>query len=548
MGDKGELLSGKMLRASPLSIGVAVVIAAVTVAGFAFTKRSADQQDSVLLESNTKQAALYAASAFSGIGSTLDTLATAVALTDGSPSVFAARAKLLAQGHKLLAQGQLALVLAHQVPLVLAHQVHGAYVADSALGPGFTAGQVLPAPVSATMAEATTELTPAPVVFDGRTSTVGFAVGPPLVPAGMAVYLQFALNPFLPSPATSAKPFASLKVAMYGSATADPAHLLVATSHDLPLQGQTATAHATVGSATWTLVGAARWPLTGGFANSAPYIILALGLFVAFLVGATVESLERRQRYAAQLVAERTGDLNRSLSELRQAQGTLVRGERLTALGEMASVVGHELRNPLAAVTNSLYLLRRVLGEPAGEEYEKHLAMAERETGKAAALAEDLTAFVRPRVPQKSDVELADVVHEVVEATPPPSHVALTVEVEALNVHADRRQLAEVLTNLVTNAYQAVPDGGTVHISGHRNGAGTVLSVQDSGPGVDAELADRIFEPFFTTKHDGTGLGLAIVRRLIEAHGGQVAFEDRGAAGGARVVLRLPADGTEVVS
>jgi signal transduction histidine kinase len=260
------------------------------------------------------------------------------------------------------------------------------------------------------------------------------------------------------------------------------------------------------------------------------------------LVAATVEVFDRRSRYAAHVADERTADLRAALAELRQAQDALVRAERLTALGEMASVVGHELRNPLAAVINALYLLRRHLGDPADDRYEKHLAMAERETGKAASLAEDLTAFVRPRQPRKEQVELADVVHEVVEAAPPPDHVDLDVDAEAVSVLADRRQLAEVLTNLVTNAYQAVDEGGSVRVSARRRGDAAELAVEDSGPGLDAALSERVFEPFFTTKHDGTGLGLAIVRRLVEAHGGSVAFERPVDDHGARVVVHLPGE------
>jgi signal transduction histidine kinase len=325
----------------------------------------------------------------------------------------------------------------------------------------------------------------------------------------------------------------------------EPSALLVATTHELPLHGDVAQAHTTVGTSTWTLAAAARSPLTGGFANLAPFIILLLGIVLALSVGTVVEVLDRRQRYAAVMVAERTGELERSLAELRDAQRALVRAERLTAVGEMASVVGHELRNPLAAVTNALYLLRHALGDRAAAPLEKQLAMAERETAKAATLAEDLIAFVRPRQPRKEAVQLQDVVHEVMETTPPPAGIRLDVEVDPLLLEVDRGQLAEVLTNLVTNAYQAMGDSGSVRIVGHMNGSGAQLCVEDDGPGIDGALSDRVFEPFFTTKSDGTGLGLAIVRRLVEAHDGDVTLENRTEGRGARVVLRIPVGSKE---
>jgi two-component system sensor histidine kinase HydH len=259
------------------------------------------------------------------------------------------------------------------------------------------------------------------------------------------------------------------------------------------------------------------------------------------MVGGTVEILVRRQRYAAHQVAERTADLERSLRELHAAQDALVRGERLSALGEMASVVGHELRNPLTAVTNALYLIRREMGDDTSESLEGHLTMAERETDKAAMLASDLTAFVRPREPVLEAVVLGDVVNEVMESTPPPPSVDVEVALQPQVLQADRHQMAEVVTNLVTNAYQAVSDGGSVHVGVDTEGGQVALVVEDDGPGINPEAQERLFEPFFTTKPAGTGLGLAIVRRLVEAHGGTISVRNV-EPHGARVEVLLPVD------
>lgn len=528
-----------MLRASPLSIGIALVLAAVAVVGFVVSRDSAKDQERSLLQSDANQAALYAGSVFSQVGGLLDSLATGVTLTGGDPAAFTRQAAPYAAG------GSLSLVLARS-------DGHGNYTSVAAAGRAYAAGQGLPRSLSAALGAAGMHLDPTAVSFDGHTSTAGFAVGPPLVPSGFAVYLQFGLDPFLPSKATAAKTFSMLDAALYGGPSAVPSSLLVATTHAVPLSGDVATAHMTVGTATWTLVAKARSPLTGGLAALAPVIILLLGLIFALSVGAVVEMLHRRQRYAAVVVAERTAELEQSLVELRATQRALVRAERLTAVGEMASVVGHELRNPLAAVTNAFFLLRRALGEPAPAPVERHLAMAERETAKAASLAEDLVSFVRPREPRKEPVDLELVVREVTEASPPPAGVTVEVDVDPLVVHADHRQLAEILTNLVVNAYQAIGEAGSSHgavrITGHMEGPTALLSVEDDGPGIDGVLSDQVFEPFFTTKHDGTGLGLAIVRRLIEAHDGEVTLERRAEGPGARVVVRIPATGATVES
>jgi signal transduction histidine kinase len=157
-------------------------------------------------------------------------------------------------------------------------------------------------------------------------------------------------------------------------------------------------------------------------------------------------------------------------------------------------------------------------------------------------LAEDLTAFVRPREPSKETVDASSLLQEVAEAVPPPPDVALDVQADSLTLVVDRHQMAEVLTNLVTNAYQAVNGDGRVRLSARTTPGGAELSVEDNGPGIDPEVSQRIFEPFFTTKHDGTGLGLAIVQRLVEAHGGTVAFADPAGPRGTRVVVQLPDD------
>jgi signal transduction histidine kinase len=519
----------RVLHLSPITAVLALVVAAASIVGFFFFKNSADQQERTLLKSDNSQAALYVGSVFGGVSSILDTLATAQTLSNGSAAAFTGRARVVDPNNAY--------------SLVMATKQGAGYVVTAAVGPGYSPGQELGPSVLAALSHAGATLDTS-VDYEGTKSTGVFAVGPPLTLPATAIFLQFTLDPYVKSPVTAAKPFALLKVALYGAPTADQRALLVATApkNQLPLTGDTVTDHTKVGEDTWTLVAVARSPLTGSFARQAPYIILGLGLFVALLMAVAVEILDRRQRYAKTLVQERTADLESTLAELRAAQGALVRGERLRALGEMASVVGHELRNPLAAVINALYLLRRQLGDPAQPAHEKHLAMAERETAKAAALAEDLTAFVRPRQPQKEDVDVPALLREVAEAAPPPPHVALDVNADPFTLVVDRHQLSEVLTNLMTNAYQAVNGDGRVQVSARTTPGGAELSVEDNGPGIDADTAQRLFEPFFTTKHGGTGLGLAIVQRLVEAHGGTVAFEEGEGPHGARVVVRLPAE------
>ena len=164
----------------------------------------------------------------------------------------------------------------------------------------------------------------------------------------------------------------------------------------------------------------------------------------------------RRQRYASALVDQRT-------AELLASQEALVRSERLSAVGQMTTVVGHELRNPLGAVMNALYMLRRSLDNP--EAAEPHLVVAERQTARAVNLAQDLTAYMREREPELAPMDLHEVLSDVLEATPKPSNVEVVDDIGTIELNADAKQIAEILTNLVDNAYQAMPDGGVVRIA-----------------------------------------------------------------------------------
>ena len=267
-------------------------------------------------------------------------------------------------------------------------------------------------------------------------------------------------------------------------------------------------------------------------ARAAPYLRLAAGVILAVAISVTIEVVIRRERYAARIAAERT-------AELEASREALVRNERLSAVGEMAAVVGHELRNPLAAALNAMFLARHAAGETLSEAVEAHLALAERQVHRAAALSEDLTSYMRERKPTFVHLELDRIVNAVLAATPPPTGVIVSMPSPGIALDADRDQMTQVLVNLLTNAYQAMPAGGSLSVSGANVNGHTEIVLQDTGDGIPAEVEGRVFEPFVTTKPTGTGLGLAIVRRIVESHEGSVELESTPGVG-ARVTIRLP--------
>jgi len=504
---------------------VAGVAAAIT--GFALTKRAVDDQNAALLREDGLQAASVIESLVADIGGTVNTVSALAAVNAPKgvigPNTDAEIAKL-----------------ATGFSVALVKPAPGGYRVAYAKGPDFVVGQSVTAPVLQAVASSGPTMSGTRVFSVGGHPALALVEGPATSGLG-AVVVQFPLDPYATVKTLASGPFSNLVGAVYAETGQHPSQVVFATTYRVPVTGTTVTEPISVQGVHWSMVVRARpgVTLTGSFASAWPYFVLILVLLVTALMVITTEVLARRHRFAARQVASRTAELEASLGELRAAQEALVRSERLSAVGEMASVVGHELRNPLTAVTNSHFLLRQSLGDPAPDPVEKHLAMAERETAKAATLAEDLTAFVRPRSPVFEPVRLDEVVHEVLEATPPPSGVDVSVDTQSDVIEADRVQITEVLVNLVTNAYQAMPEGGSVTVAARATNGSASLVVADSGPGVAPDAAARLFEPFFTTKANGTGLGLAIVRRLVESHGGDVSL-DNGDPGGARFTVRVP--------
>jgi two-component system, NtrC family, sensor kinase len=282
-----------------------------------------------------------------------------------------------------------------------------------------------------------------------------------------------------------------------------------------------------VGGERWLLVATPREPLVGSFAESVPWIILAVGLLGAGVAGAVALLLLRRRDYALALADLRTVELRRSLQELEETQARLVFQERLATIGQVAAAVGHELRNPLGVLTNALFLVRTALSAEDQQRLARHLDIADREIAASVVIVETLLDFARERDPVLEPVDVADLVDESLSVAPPPRGVAVEragVD-EAPTISADRQQLRQVLLNVLTNAYEAMDGDGALTITARPHGHAVELSVADTGEGMDDETAEHVFDPFFTRKAKGIGLGLAVSKRIAEAHGGTLAAD-----------------------
>jgi signal transduction histidine kinase len=218
-------------------------------------------------------------------------------------------------------------------------------------------------------------------------------------------------------------------------------------------------------------------------------------------------------------------------AETEAVQEALVRTEKLAAVGQLAASVGHELRNPLAAVrTAATYVGKRLKdGKASDPKVPQFMGVIERELGACTKIISDLLDFARERAPDFAPCPLRNLVEDAIALVPPRRAVELVNEVpDDLPVpNLDKDQFRQVVVNLVQNAVEAMqPEtGGRVVVSGLRHGQAIRLSVADNGPGMPQDTLSRVFEPLFTTKTKGTGLGLAIVHNILRRHGAEVSVE-----------------------
>jgi len=263
-------------------------------------------------------------------------------------------------------------------------------------------------------------------------------------------------------------------------------------------------------------------------------------------IGSAVREIELEQslkEYYGQLeemVEKRTRDLE-------QAQEKLIRSEKLAAVGELASGVGHELRNPLNVIKNCAYLLNLTLDGKADGETLNTLKLIDQQVEISNRIVTDLLDFTRVRPPSLSSVDLNRLVKESLSWVVVPEHVAVkdSLNGNSIQITVDAEQVGRAFANIISNGIQSISDKGEFKISTGVDGGYAWARFEDTGCGISEENLDRIFEPLFTTKPKGIGLGLAITRRLIEQNGGTIEVKSEVAKGTA-FTIRFPLQQKEV--
>ncbi|HSB51300.1 MAG TPA: ATP-binding protein, partial [Dissulfurispiraceae bacterium] len=217
---------------------------------------------------------------------------------------------------------------------------------------------------------------------------------------------------------------------------------------------------------------------------------------------------------------------------------------RLALLGEMASVLAHEIRNPLGSIKGFAQYLIEVeeKNEVTDDLLRDYLTIIVLESQRLEALTDDLLSYAKPPEVRRAPLNLRDLAEEVRVAFSRHERAgAVTVEnrVPDISVESDKDKVKQILTNVVENALDSMPEGGVIEITAKRDDGSVALTVTDSGFGMDDETKARAFTPFFTTKTRGTGLGLAVVDRLVRALGGEIRLETKPGTG-TRFTVVLP--------
>jgi PAS domain S-box-containing protein len=231
------------------------------------------------------------------------------------------------------------------------------------------------------------------------------------------------------------------------------------------------------------------------------------------------DELQRHSEHLEELVEERT-------SQLKDI-------ERMAGIGETAAMIGHDLRNPLQGLQYMIDLEKmreeRTAPDKRGvDDWEKVAGLLDKigeQVFYMDKIVGDLQDYARPLRPEREAVVMSALINDVLHSLPHADDVKIVTELSDFTVNADSHLMHRVFANLILNATQAMPKGGTLTVSATTADGSIAVSVHDTGVGIPADMRDKLFSPLTTGKAKGTGLGLAVVKRIVEAHGGTITFE-----------------------
>jgi PAS domain S-box-containing protein len=225
------------------------------------------------------------------------------------------------------------------------------------------------------------------------------------------------------------------------------------------------------------------------------------------------------------------------LTEVKRLQEQMELRERLTALGEMSAGIAHELRNPMAVITGYLNLLSKKADPPAQET----IRSIGNEIAGMNRIIGDLLTFARPASLNRVRVRIKELLQgclsSALQASGAGPEIQAGIDVEDIEASLDEVLMRQAFTNLIQNAIEAMPGGGTVSLQSGKKNNDLVIMIRDTGAGVAPAMVKKIFLPFFTTKDKGVGMGLALAHKVIASHGGRIEVESEEGKGTAFTVI-----------
>ena len=247
-------------------------------------------------------------------------------------------------------------------------------------------------------------------------------------------------------------------------------------------------------------------------------------------------------------------DLNRQAKELREAQDAIIRSEKLAAIGQLASSVAHELRNPLGVIKNALYYFEMLELGKDNADIKENMDIMSKEIENSNKIISDLLEFSRIKKPSLHSENINIIVKEILNRIEKRPDIEIITELEDTlpNIKVDALQIQQVFYNIATNAVQSMNKGGRLMITtalitankkladiGVSKSAEISVSFKDTGSGISKENLDKIFSPLFSTRPKGTGLGLSVCASLIEGHAGTIEVQSE-VEKGTTFVVKLP--------
>ncbi len=245
------------------------------------------------------------------------------------------------------------------------------------------------------------------------------------------------------------------------------------------------------------------------------------------------------------LEIQQKGHTEKLEAHVKTQEAKLIDSERMAAIGQTAGMVGHDLRNPLQTLVGELYLAEKALEElPDSEQKDslhESIAAISEQMHYMDKIVSDLQTFVKPVEVHKEKIDLEKKIYGILSQIDVPKGIKIDVDVHKdFSLEADTQLLRRVLINLVTNAIQAMPEGGKITFEAKRiNDERVEITVGDTGLGIPDGINSKIFTPLFTTKSRGQGFGLVVCKRVIEAQGGTIEFESR-VGKGTKFRIELP--------